>query len=77
MNSKFEKRLLAIIFVFAMAMGCGPGLYLINPGEDAIQSELLFLGLPVIYVWGIGWYTVQMSIIIRAYTKYWKDAEDV
>jgi len=76
MDSTLEKRLLAIVFVFAMAMGSGPGLYLINPSENAIQSELLFVGLPRIYVWGLMWYIVQMSVIIRAYTRYWKDEDD-
>ena len=76
MDSTLEKRLLAIVFVFAMAMGSGPGLYLINPSENAIQSELLFAGLPRIYVWGLMWYIVQMSVIIRAYTRYWKDEDD-
>ncbi|MEE3234702.1 MAG: hypothetical protein VX294_11095 [Candidatus Latescibacterota bacterium] len=76
MDSTLEKRLLAIVFVFAMAMGSGPGLYLINPSENAIQSELLFVGLPRIYVWGLMWYIVQMSVIILAYTRYWKDEDD-
>lgn len=76
MNSKLEKRLLAIVFIFAMAMGAGPGLYLINPSEEASPTQMLFAGLPVIYVWGLMWYTVQMAIIIRAYTKHWKNEQD-
>ena len=77
MDSTLEKRLLAIVFVFAMAMGSGPGLYLVNPSENAAQSDLLFAGLPIIYVWGLMWYIVQMSVIIRAYTRYWKNEDDV
>ncbi|MBT4496841.1 MAG: hypothetical protein HOC74_03925 [Gemmatimonadetes bacterium] len=76
MNAAFEKRLLVLLFLLAMVMGSGPGLYLINPDPGDPSATFTLGGLPVIYLWGLLWYAVQLSVIIRAYTAYWKGGDD-
>jgi hypothetical protein len=64
-------RWLTVAMVVAMIMGPGPGLRLVNPGlNDPIESYF-FLGLPVIYAWGILWFVVQLVIVILAYIMVW------
>ena len=76
MNPTSEKRLLFALFVLAMVMGSGPGLYLINPDISAPNPSFTTFGLPTIYVWGLSWYAVQLGIILRAYFHHWKEEDD-
>ena len=76
MNAASEKRLLVLLFVLAMIMGSGPGLYLINPDPSATDASFTTFGLPTIYVWGLLWYAVQLGVILRAYSRYWKGEGD-
>ncbi len=76
MNATHEKRLLLLLFLLAMIMGSGPGLYLINPGPDAPRAAFTLGGLPIIYLWGLLWYAVQLGVILRAYTTYWQGGDD-
>lgn len=59
----------AAAFALAMLMGTGPGVLLVN------NSELRWFGLPVIYVWGLFWYAVQIACVLTAYFKIWPDEE--
>ena len=68
MSPVSRKRLawtLGLVFALAMVMGTGPGVLLVNRAE-------LFLGLPVIYVWGVLWYGVQLSVILLSYALLWR-----
>ena len=76
MNPTSEKRLLFALFVLAMVMGSGPGLYHINPDISAPNPSFTTFGLPTIYVWGLFWYAVQLGIILRAYFHHWKEEDD-
>ena len=64
--------ILFLLFVLAMFMGPGPGLRLVNPEPTATGEALLFLGLPVIYAWGLFWFGVQSAVVITASVTLWK-----
>ena len=63
-------KILAAIFVFATAMGSGPGLYLVNPSPDD-SSPATFLGMPILFVWAVFWFFVQAGVVLVAYCKLW------
>lgn len=67
--------LLSGLFGLAMIMGPGPGLHLVNPRPEAAQSATVF-GLPVLYAWGIGWFSVQAGVLCVAAIRLWSRAED-
>ncbi|WP_145255798.1 hypothetical protein [Planctomycetes bacterium Pan216] len=58
---------LTLAFLFAMVMGTGPGVLLVNHPRS-------FLGLPLLYTWAIFWYVVQVMIALVAYFWLWRDA---
>lgn len=63
-------KILAAIFIFAVIMGPGPGLYLVNPSpEDATTAT--FLGMPVLFAWAVFWFLVQAGVVLVAYCKLW------
>jgi predicted nucleic acid-binding Zn ribbon protein len=64
------------VFALAMVMGPGPGLRLVNPEPTAARESLLFLGLPVIYAWGLFWYGVQAAVVVTACLTIWKPSDD-
>lgn len=76
MNPASEKRLLFALFLLAVIMGSGPGLYLVNPDISTPNSSFTTFGLPTIYVWGLFWYAVQLGVILRAYFYHWKEEGD-
>jgi len=61
-------RTLAAIFVFALIMGPGPGLYLIN---NYAASGGMILGIPALYAWAVFWFAVEAVIVVTAYLKIW------
>lgn len=65
---------LGIIFAFALVMGAGPGVYLVNgdPG-DPDSKFTIFGGVPIIYAWVALWYLVEASVAAVAYFCLWKD----
>ena len=67
---------LFLVFALAMVMGPGPGLRLVNPEPDAARDGLLFLGLPVVYAWGLFWYGVQAAVVVTACFTIWKPSEE-
>ncbi len=78
-SSKGHRRLglvLFLVFALAMVMGPGPGLRMVNPEPTAARDSLLFLGLPMIYAWGLFWYGVQAVVVVTACLTIWKSRED-
>jgi len=72
MNRKKLAVILGIIFTFALLMGPGPGIYLVNPDPANPNATFTVLGgVPVIYIWAVGWYTVQAVVAIVAYFFVW------
>ncbi|QDS91010.1 hypothetical protein EC9_52290 [Rosistilla ulvae] len=57
--------LAAAIVVLALLMGVGPGVLLVN-------RPSMFLGLPLVYSWGIGWYFVMCAVAIVSYRWIWR-----
>ncbi|HIG54851.1 MAG TPA: hypothetical protein EYG11_16330 [Candidatus Latescibacteria bacterium] len=70
------RNLLIFLFLLAVFMGAGPGLYLINPDPLDPKADFLAFGLPVIYVWGLCWYVVQFAVILYAYKHLWRADDD-
>ena len=81
--------ILAATFALCMLMGPGPGVLLVNSSRPITQSLNFWffqfdltlsrpsqvLGLPVIYVWGLFWYAVQVTVIVTAYLLVWRDPD--
>ena len=57
--------ILAVAFAVAMLMGVGPGVLLVNRPET-------FLGIPLLYAWGLFWYAVHIVIVVTAYCCLWQ-----
>ncbi|MEX0701663.1 MAG: hypothetical protein WD069_06155 [Planctomycetales bacterium] len=60
---------LAALFVTALVMGPGPGVLLVNEPRS-------FLNFPLVYMWGLLWYAVEVLVVIAAYLFVWRDGED-
>ena len=58
--------ILTAAFAFAMFMAVGPGVLLVNRPDT-------FIGLPLLYAWGIFWYLVIVVIALAAYRFVWVD----
>ncbi|MBA2113793.1 hypothetical protein [Bremerella alba] len=58
------------IVVIALIMGVGPGVLLVN-------RPTMFLGLPLLYFWGIGWYFVICGVAIICYFFIWRGDQDI
>lgn len=67
---------LACAMVFAMLMGPGPGLRLVNPDISSPDAVFTIGNVPVIYLWGLFWFAVQLVIVFVAYTRLWSDDLD-
>ena len=65
---------LSVVFLLAMVMGCGPGLYLINPDPAEPNATFTVGGMPVVYVWAVFWFGVQAGAILVAYFFLWEGA---
>jgi hypothetical protein len=66
---------LSSLFLLSMVMGSGPGLRLINPDYADPNAVFTVAGLPIIYLWGLFWYGIQLAVILTAYSKIWKKAD--
>ena len=66
---------LGFIFAFALFMGAGPGIYLVNPDtiDPGAKCATVFGGVPIIYAWVILWYMVEALVAIVAYFHLWND----
>ena len=65
---------LCLVFVFALFMGAGPGVNLVNPDPtDPTATFTLFGRVPVIYAWVAFWYMVEAAVAAIAYFYLWND----
>ena len=62
-------RILGAAFLFALIMGPGPGLYLIN---EYAKSGGSILGLPALYAWCLFWFGIEVAIVLIAAKTLWK-----
>ncbi|MBU61526.1 MAG: hypothetical protein CMI26_03370 [Opitutae bacterium] len=69
-------KILALIFFFALIMGPGPGLYLVNPSHDNPCSTT-FLGMPILFAWSSFWFFVQAGVVLVAYRKLWAKSDNL
>ncbi|MDZ4702029.1 MAG: hypothetical protein SH809_20125 [Rhodothermales bacterium] len=81
-NNESTRRLglvLTVAMVIAMLMGPGPGLRLVNPDISDPDAVYVVAGMPIVYVWGVCWFAVQVAIVLVAYLKIWRveDSLDV
>jgi len=67
--------LLVAVFIFALLMGPGPGVYLVNPEPGAPHADHFFLGMPVVWLWAVFWFMVQGACVVVAYFKLWKEEQ--
>ncbi len=63
------RRGLTAAFFFALFMGAGPGLYLVN-GYAASGGTIA--GMPALYAWAVGWCAVEAGIVLAAYLLIWR-----
>ena len=74
-NPLARRRLLGIvlsmIFLLAIVMGAGPGIYLVNPDPADPDASLTFVGMPVVYAWVIFWFLVEAGVVLVAYFTVW------
>ena len=68
------RRALIGVYLVALLMGPGPGIYLINPTGGEGRPVAVF-GMPVIYVWAVGWFIVMALTVVMAYRKLWSEDE--
>jgi hypothetical protein len=66
------RNVLAAVFLVAMVMGPGPGLYLVNPDAEGGPPPTWF-GMPVLYVWALMWFVVLASVLVVAHLRLWSD----
>jgi hypothetical protein len=66
---------LSAIFVLALVMGTGPGVYLVNPDPADPGALRILLGMPIMYVWAVFWYLVQAAVIVAACLWLWDSGE--
>lgn len=63
------KWVLGGVFLFALIMGPGPGIYLVN--GYAAKGETI-LGMPALYFWAVLWFLVEAAVVLTAYLTIWK-----
>ena len=68
--------ILTLVFILAMVMGPGPGVYLINPGPEHEGPAPTLIGLPIVYAWAVLWFGVQAVVLVTAYFTVWADQEE-
>jgi len=64
------------MFVLALVMGPGPGIYLINPDPGDPEALRSIFGMPIIYVWASFWFIVQASAVALSYFLIWKSSPE-
>ena len=63
---------LTLVFILALVMGAGPGIYLINPDRADPETARRVLGMPIVYAWTVFWFLVQATVVVLAYIKLWE-----
>jgi hypothetical protein len=59
-----------------MAIGIGPGVYLINPDPASTDPPPTLLGIPILYAWALIWCTVLAGIVALANYFIWSREGD-
>jgi len=62
---------LGVVFMLALVMGPGPGIYLVNPDPSDPGARFTLWGMPIIYVWAVFWFFVQAAVVLLAYFLVW------
>lgn len=62
---------LGVVFMLALVMGPGPGIYLVNPNPADPNARFTLFGMPIIYVWAVFWFVVQAAVVLVAYFLVW------
>lgn len=70
-SSRRLGRILSLVFVIAVVMGAGPGLYLVNPDPSDPETKVSWLGVPIVYAWVTIWFLVQAGVVLLAYFFVW------
>ena len=70
-SSKRLGTILSLVFVVAVVMGAGPGLYLVNPDPSDPETKVAWLGVPIVYAWVTIWFLVQAGVVLLAYLFVW------
>ena len=65
--------ILSLVFVLAVLMGAGPGIYLVNPDVSQPDVRVAWFGVPIIYAWVMLWFLVQATVIVIAYFCLWAE----
>ena len=68
--------ILTLVFILAMVMGPGPGVYLIDPGPEHEGPAPTLIGLPIVYAWAVLWFGVKAAVLVTAYFTGWADQEE-
>ncbi|MDC0936962.1 hypothetical protein OAS39_11805 [Pirellulales bacterium] len=69
-RKRLSRRLL-VCFAVAMIMGPGPGILLVNPDASSSDAVTTIANLPILYLWALFWYSVQVTVLLVAYFKVW------
>lgn len=64
------------MFILALIMGPGPGIYLINPDPGDPEAKRFLFGMPIVYVWASFWFIIQASAVALSYFLLWKDTPE-
>ncbi len=70
-----QKRLATALFAlmaFALLMGPGPGVHLVNPDPSDPDAIRFLFGMPIIWVWAVFWFMVEAACVVTAYRTLWK-----
>lgn len=71
-NKKRLSWILTALFFFALFMGPGPGIYLVNPDPGDPNAVRTFLGIPILWAWSVLWFGVEAGCVVTAYFTIWK-----
>ncbi len=69
-------RVLFLVFLLAIAMGAGPGLFLVNPDPNDPEARRFVFGIPTVYLWAVLWLAVQSGAVVVAYRKLWNESKE-
>ena len=75
-KSKRLARILVVTFIFAVMMGAGPGVYLVNPDPGDPDARRFIGGVPIVYAWAIFWFSIQATCVVIAYRCLWREESE-
>ena len=70
-SSSTRSWLLGAALLFAIFMGAGPGVYLVNPDANAGEAATVG-GIPILYAWYTCWFFVEAIIVVIAFFTVWR-----